>query len=77
MISNMKNMKKVIYLFLLASIVVFNSCKEPERIAGFEDAEQFSIYDYLDEHKEKFSDFIRILESGGIEIGRASCRERV
>ncbi len=67
MISKMKNMKNIIYLFLLSSIVVFNSCKEPDRIAGFEDAEQFSIYGYLNEHKEKFSDFILILESGGID----------
>lgn len=67
MIFKMKAMKKIIYLFLLPAIIIFNSCKEPERIAGFEDAEQFSIYDFLNENKEQFSDFIRILESGGID----------
>ena len=48
-------------------VVAFNSCKEPERIAGFEDAEQFSIYDFIVENKEEFSDFLSILEVGGID----------
>ncbi|MCF6358123.1 MAG: fasciclin domain-containing protein [Draconibacterium sp.] len=61
-------MKNIVYIFSLLLIVVFNSCKEPERIAGFEDAEEFSMYYYMlaDEDK-KFSDFMSILEVGGID----------
>lgn len=61
------NMKRIIYIVSLLSIVVAWSCKEPERVAGFEDAEQYSIYDYMVENKEKFSDFLHILEVGGID----------
>ena len=61
-------MKKIIYIInLIAVVLAINSCKEPERIAGFEDAEQYSIYDYIVENKEEFSDFLAILEVGGID----------
>lgn len=61
-------MKKIIYILNLVAVVfAFNSCKEPERIAGFEDAEQMSIYDYIVENKEDFSDFLAIIEVGGID----------
>lgn len=60
-------MKKLIYIFGLIATVSFQSCKQPERMAGFEDAEQYSIYDYIVENKEKFSDFLAIIEAGGID----------
>lgn len=61
-------MKRIFYILsLIAVVLASNSCKEPERIAGFEDAEQFSIYDYIVENKEEFSDFLAILEAGGID----------
>ncbi len=60
-------MKKIIYILNLVAVVfAFNSCKEPERIAGFEDAEQMSIYDYIVENEEEYSDFLAILEVGGV-----------
>jgi len=60
------NMKKIVYILSLLLIVVINSCKEPERIAGFEDAEEFSMYYYMLDD-EKFSDFLSILKVGGID----------
>ena len=61
-------MKKIFYIInLIAVVIAFNSCKEPERIAGFEDAEQYSIYNYIVENKEEFSDFLAILEAGGVD----------
>ena len=60
-------MKKIVYILSLLLVVVINSCKEPERIAGFEDAEQYSIYNYIMENKDDFSNFLSILEVGGID----------
>jgi uncharacterized surface protein with fasciclin (FAS1) repeats len=61
-------MKKIFYILNLVAVVfAINSCKEPDRVAGFEDAEQFSIYDYIVENKEQYSDFLSILEAGGID----------
>ncbi len=61
-------MKRIFYILnLIVVVVAFNSCKQPERIAGFEDAEQYSIYDYIVDNKEQFSDFLAILEVGGID----------
>ncbi|HPE75172.1 MAG TPA: fasciclin domain-containing protein [Draconibacterium sp.] len=61
-------MKKIFYILLLIAVAVsVNSCREPERVAGFEDAEQYTIYDYIVENKDQFSDFLAILEVGGID----------
>ena len=61
-------MKRIIYIInLIAVIVAFNSCKVPDRVAGFEDAQQYSIYNYIIENKEEFSDFLSIMEVGGID----------
>lgn len=60
-------MKRIFYILsLIAVVVAVNSCKEPERVAGFEDAEQYSIYDFIVENEE-FSNFLAILEVGGID----------
>jgi uncharacterized surface protein with fasciclin (FAS1) repeats len=60
-------MKRIIFILNLIAVVAFNSCKEPDRIAGFEDAEQYSIYDFLVENEAEFSDFLSILKVGGID----------
>lgn len=61
-------MKKIFYIIgLIVVVVTVNSCKEPERVAGFEDAEQYSIFDYVVENKEVFSDFLAILEVGELD----------
>ncbi len=48
-------------------VTICFSCRETEIEASFEDANQFTIYDYLIENKENFSSFISILEKGGID----------
>ncbi|HKK81433.1 MAG TPA: hypothetical protein VJ909_04250, partial [Prolixibacteraceae bacterium] len=61
-------MKNIFYLLsLIVLTAVFHSCNEKETIAGFEDASQYSIYDYMVENEEFFSDFLSILEAGGID----------
>jgi len=61
-------MKRIFYILnFMAMVIAFNACREPERVAGFEDAEQSSIYDYIVDNKEQFSDFLAILEVGGID----------
>lgn len=62
----MKNIGKIVYL-LIAIALIGQSCKEPERIAGFEDAEDLSIYNYLKDSTEAFSSFLSIIEVGGID----------
>ena len=60
-------MKRLIYILsLIAVIAGFNSCKEPERIPGFEDADQQSMYYYILDNQEEYSDFLSILEVGGL-----------
>jgi len=61
-------MKNIFYLLsLIVFFAVINSCKEKETIAGFEDASQYSIYHYILDNKETFSDFLAILQAGGID----------
>lgn len=61
-------MKRIVYILSLIAVVVgYNSCKEPIRTADFEDAEQYSIYYYILDNKEEYSDFLSILEVGGLD----------
>ncbi len=60
-------MKILVFIFTLFIVVICFSCREKEIEASFEDANQFTIYDYLIENKEEFSSFISILEKGGID----------
>lgn len=60
-------MKKIIYGVALFSVVVLFSCKEPERVAGFEDAQQYTIYDYVVEKGDTCSYFLDILKAGGLD----------
>lgn len=61
-------MKKIFYFIVAILAVAFNACKEPDRAADFEDAEKYTIYDYIaaDENKDKYSDFLKILEAGDL-----------
>ncbi len=56
----------IIYIFLYFLIVGFSCDENPPTNVSFEDTFQLTIYDYLEENKEEYSDFIAILESGGI-----------
>jgi uncharacterized surface protein with fasciclin (FAS1) repeats len=58
--------KSIIYIFLYLLIVGFSCTDEPPTIVSFKDTFQLTIYDYLEENRETYSDFISILESGGI-----------
>lgn len=62
-------MKKIsIILGLLVVFSIQYSC-QPERIldAGFKDQFKYTIYDYLVEHQDNYSSFLRILEAGGLD----------
>jgi uncharacterized surface protein with fasciclin (FAS1) repeats len=61
-------MKRLIYILSLIAVVAgFNSCREPERVPGFEDADQLSMYYYILDNKEKYSNFLSIMEVGGLD----------
>jgi uncharacterized surface protein with fasciclin (FAS1) repeats len=61
-------MKRLIYILSLIAVVAgFNSCREPERIPGFEDADQLSMYYYILDNKEEYSNFLSIMEVGGLD----------
>src|SRR5665647_1904885 len=62
-------MKKIsIILGLLVVFSIQYSCQQ-ERIldAGFKDQFKYTIYDYLVEHQDNYSSFLRILEAGGLD----------
>jgi uncharacterized surface protein with fasciclin (FAS1) repeats len=60
------NMKKICFI-LWSIFVLFYSCEEPEPVAGFEDVEEMTIYDYLIENQDQFSSFTSILQKGGLD----------
>lgn len=62
-------MKRIsIILSFLVVLSVQNSCKRsPTTDAGFEDMEQFTIYDYLVQNKAEYSSFLQILKAGGLD----------
>lgn len=60
-------MKKSIYIIFLYLVIAGFSCSEdPPAVVNFEETFQSTIYDFLEENKEEYSDFIEILKSGGI-----------
>ena len=61
-------LKKILFILIIPGIAIFQACEEPERVAGFEEAEQLSIYDYILDNEEQFSSFLNILEKGVIDI---------
>jgi uncharacterized surface protein with fasciclin (FAS1) repeats len=61
-------MKKIsIILGLLIVLSLQYSCKKAPVTAGFEDMEQFTIYDYLILNEKDYSSFISILKAGGLD----------
>ncbi|HAQ18188.1 MAG TPA: hypothetical protein DCR40_03025 [Prolixibacteraceae bacterium] len=61
-------MKRIsILLSLLVVLSLQYSCKKTPVIAGFEDMEQFTIYDYLKLNGKEFSLFLSILEAGELD----------
>lgn len=60
-------MNRINYILGFILILSVFSCREPERIAGFEDLDQFSIYDYIVENEEEYSSFLSILETGNLD----------
>jgi len=60
-------MKKLLYILGLLSFAVIYSCNDEVRIAGFEDSEKNSIYDYIVLNEDKYSDFLKILKVGDLE----------
>ncbi len=61
-------MKRIsIILSLLIVLLLQSSCKKPDVVAGFEDMEQFTIYDYLLQNEKDFSSFLAILKAGDLD----------
>lgn len=61
-------MKKIsIILSLLIVLSIQYSCKKAPVLAGFEDMEQSTIYDYLLLNEKDYSSFISILKAGGLD----------
>jgi len=62
-------MKK--FLFLINAFIVLAmtfSCQEKPVDASFEEQEDMTIYDYINENKDLYSDFLLILKKGGIDM---------
>ena len=60
-------LKKIVFILMIPTIALLQVCREPERIAGFEDAAEITIYDYVLDNGEQFSSFMQILNKGGID----------
>ena len=61
-------MKRVIYIMSIITIMVgSDSCREPERVPGFEDADQLSMYNYILNNQEEYSVFLSIIKVGGLD----------
>jgi len=61
-------MKKIpVILSLILALFAGSSCKDEHVAANFEDQEQMTIYDYVADNPDQFSDFMKILERGGID----------
>jgi uncharacterized surface protein with fasciclin (FAS1) repeats len=61
-------MKKLLFAIGLTALLAgIRSCEPVPVEAGFEDMIDMTILDYVVDHPERFSDFQRILEAGGID----------
>ncbi len=61
-------MKKIpVILSLIIVFLAGLSCTEKPVEANFEDQEQMTIYDYINAHPDQYSDFLKILEKGGLD----------
>ncbi len=61
-------MRKIVIICGLCAVILgSHSCKEPDNlVAGFEDIEETSIYQYLVDSVSQYSIFLSVLEKGGI-----------
>jgi uncharacterized surface protein with fasciclin (FAS1) repeats len=59
--------KGIFIISLFIGLTCLFSCQEKPLIAGFEDMINMTIYDYITENKDNFSDFLAILEKGGLD----------
>ncbi len=61
-------MKKIpVILSLIIAVFAGISCEDKPVAANFEDQEQMTIYDYIVANPGRYSDFLKILEKGGID----------
>ena len=61
-------MKKIpIIISLIIALFAGSSCKKEPVEANFEDQVQMTIYDYIASNPDQYSDFMKILEKGGID----------
>jgi uncharacterized surface protein with fasciclin (FAS1) repeats len=61
-------MKKLFFISVLfIGFTLLFSCKEKILEAGFEDMINMTIYDYITQNKDDFSEFLTILEKGGLD----------
>ncbi|MEX0981002.1 MAG: fasciclin domain-containing protein [Bacteroidales bacterium] len=62
-------MTKLIYLFIvLLAALIFSCDNNGGMVAGFEDLDEFTVYDYMKEDStNRFSSFLSILEKGGLD----------
>jgi uncharacterized surface protein with fasciclin (FAS1) repeats len=61
-------MKKIpVILSLIFALFAGTSCKNKPVEANFEDQEQMTIYDYIAANPDQYSDFMKILQKGGID----------
>jgi uncharacterized surface protein with fasciclin (FAS1) repeats len=61
-------MKKIpVIVSLIIAFFAVSSCKDEPVAANFEDQEQMTIYDYIAANPDQYSDFMKILEKGGID----------
>lgn len=61
-------MKKIsIILGLMVVLFMQYSCEKAPVSAGFEDMQQFTIYDYLIQNEKDYSSFLSILKAGGLD----------
>jgi uncharacterized surface protein with fasciclin (FAS1) repeats len=61
----MKNIPVI--LSLIIALFAGSSCKNTPVEANFEDQEQMTIYDYIAANPDQYSDFMKILQKGGID----------
>jgi uncharacterized surface protein with fasciclin (FAS1) repeats len=61
-------MKKIpVILSLIVALFAGVACTEKPVEANFEDQEQMTIYDYIAANPDQYSDFMKILEKGGLD----------
>ncbi len=63
---NLRSLLNLIFETLVALIIILSlfSCDKEPVVANFEDQDKLTIYDYIVLNKEKYSSFLRILETG-------------